>query len=130
MSLFVEQSFWIFLILTVIMGGGAAFMAGRSLASGWKPVGLLLAYMIPATAGVRFLHFALFEAQLFSLQYFLAHGLVLVGFALLGYRISVALRKVRYAGLEEQDLNPIAKVKRCFFLSNPVPLRNYAPKGQ
>jgi hypothetical protein len=104
MSLFVEQSFWIFLILTVIMGGGAAFMAGRSLASGWKPVGLLLAYMIPATAGVRFLHFALFEAQLFSLQYFLAHGLVLVGFALLGYRMTrVSQMVTQYPWLYERS---------------------------
>jgi hypothetical protein len=88
MSLFVEKSFWIFLILTVIMGGGAAFMAGRALALGWKPLGLLLAYMVPFIASVRFLHFALFQGQLSSLQYFISHGVILVGFALLGYRMT------------------------------------------
>ncbi len=31
MSLFIEdQTPWIFLIMTVILGGGAAFMAGRA----------------------------------------------------------------------------------------------------
>jgi hypothetical protein len=88
MSLFVEKSFWIFLILTVIMGGGAAFMAGRALALGWKPLGLLLAYMVPFIASVRFLHFALFQGQLSSPQYFISHGVILVGFALLGYRMT------------------------------------------
>ncbi len=88
MSLFVEQSPWVFLCLTLILGGGAAFMAGRALALGWKPLWMLVAYMIPFTAGVRFLHFALYEAQLSSLQYFITHGVLLAGFALLGYRLT------------------------------------------
>ena len=88
MGLFIENSPWVFLILTVIMGGGAAFMAGRSLAGGWKSVWLLLAYMVPFTAGIRFLHFALFQGQLTSLQYFITHGAILAGIALLGYRLT------------------------------------------
>ncbi len=84
----IEQNTWVFLFLTVVLGGGAAFMAGRSLAGGWKPIGLLLAYMIPFTAGLRFLHFALFQAQLTSLLYFITHGAILTGLALLGYRIT------------------------------------------
>ena len=75
-----------FFILTVIMGGGAAFMAGRALASGWKPIWLLLAYMIPFTAGLRFMQFALFENTLTSLSHFITHGIVLTAFALFGYR--------------------------------------------
>jgi hypothetical protein len=88
MSLFVEKSPWIFLVLTVIMGGGAAYMAGAGLAKGWKPIWLLVLYMLFFTAGVRFLHYALFESQLTSLQYFLSHGAIVLAFALLGYRIT------------------------------------------
>jgi hypothetical protein len=76
-----------FLILTVVMGGGAGFMAGRSLASGWRSIGRLLTYMIPFTVGVRFLHFALFEGHLTSLSHFIAHGAIVSGFAVLGYRM-------------------------------------------
>jgi hypothetical protein len=76
-----------FLVLTVIMGGGAAFMAGRSLAGGWRGIGLLLAYMIPFTAAIRFLHFALFQGHLISLSHFLVHGAIVAGFAVLGYRM-------------------------------------------
>ena len=104
MSIFVEQNPWIFLLLTVVMGGGAAFMAGHSLAGGWKPMGLLLAYMLPFTAGVRFLHFALFEAQLTSLQYFLSHGFIIVAFALLGYRMTrVSQMVTQYPWLYERS---------------------------
>ena len=88
MSFFVEQSFGIFLILTVILGGGAAYLGGRSLAQGWKPLNLLVVYMLIFGAGIRFLHFALFQAQLTSLQYYISHTLVLLAFALLGYRIT------------------------------------------
>lgn len=84
----IEQNTWVFLFLTVILAGGAAYMAGRSLASGWQSISLLLAYMIPFTAALRFLHYALFQAQLTSLLYFISHGAILAGFALLGYRIT------------------------------------------
>jgi hypothetical protein len=104
LSLFVEQNFWIFMILTVIMGGGAAYMAGRSLALGWKPVALLLAYMIPFIAGVRFLHYALFGSQLTSLQYFISHGAILTAFALLGYRTTrVGQMVTQYPWLYERS---------------------------
>jgi hypothetical protein len=76
-----------FMILTIIMGGGAAFMAGRSLANGWRGIGRLLVYMIPFTVGIRFLHFALFQGQLASLSHFVLHGLIVSGFALIGYRM-------------------------------------------
>ncbi len=88
MSLFVEDSPWIFLFMTVIMGGGAAFQAGRSLASKWRPLWMAVVYMIPLGLALRFLHFALFEAYLLSIHYFLTDTLVLVAGVLLGYRLT------------------------------------------
>ena len=87
MSLFVEDGFGVFVLLTVIIGGGAAFMAGRSLAREWRPVGQLILFMIPLGAGVRFLHFALFQGTLTSPTYFITHTFILIGAALLGYRL-------------------------------------------
>jgi hypothetical protein len=91
MGLFVENTegwngFLQFLVLTVIMGGGAAFMAGQALASGWRSVARLIIYMLIFTAGLRFLHFALFQGTLTSPLYFLSHGLVVIAASLLGYR--------------------------------------------
>jgi hypothetical protein len=104
MSLFVESSFGIFLLLTVILGGGAAFMAGRALAKDWRPVSQLLIFMIPLGLGVRFLHFALFQQELFSLEYFISHTLILMGFALLGYRLKrVSQMITQYPWLYERS---------------------------
>ena len=88
MRLFIEDSPWIFLFMTVIMGGGAAFQAGRSLASKWRPLWMAVVYMIPLGLALRFLHFALFEAYLLSIHYFLTDTLVLVAGVLLGYRLT------------------------------------------
>ena len=87
MSLFVENSIGVFVLLTLVIGGGAAFMAGRSLAREWRPVGQLLLFMIPLGAGVRFLHFALYQETLFSAKYFISNTLILAASALLGYRL-------------------------------------------
>ena len=88
MSLFVEDSPWIFLIMTVIIGGGAAFLAGRGLASKWRPMWMAVAYMIPLGLALRFFHYALFDGELLSLHYFITDTLVLIAGALLGYRLT------------------------------------------
>ncbi len=85
---FIEDSPWIFLIMTVIIGGGAAFMSGRGLASKWRPVWMAVAYMIPMGLALRFFHYALFEGNLLSLRFFLTDTLVLVAATLLGYRLT------------------------------------------
>ena len=91
MSFVVEDSgILVFLILTVILGGGAAFLAGRSLARGWKSQVMLFVYMLIFTAGIRFLHFALFQDALSSLEHYISTGIVIMLFAFLGYRMTLA----------------------------------------
>ena len=51
MSLFVEDSPWIFLIMTVLIGGGAAYLAGRNLAGKWRPVWMAAAPFPPPCRG-------------------------------------------------------------------------------
>lgn len=75
------------LVFTVNLGGGAAFLAGRALAGGWRPVRNLVVNMLVFTAGLRFLDYALFGSNLFSLKYYLSHGLIILVAALLGYRL-------------------------------------------
>ena len=88
MGILWEDRFLIFLILTVILGGGAAFIAGRSLALGWKSLGLLTLYMLVLGAGLRFLHFALFKSELTSAHYYLTDTAILFVAAFLGYRLT------------------------------------------
>ena len=77
----------VFLALTVIIGGGAAFLAGRGLAKGWKPHWRLFFYMALLAAAVRFFHYALFDGDLLSLYYYLVTYSVLIAAASLGYRM-------------------------------------------
>ncbi len=104
MSLFTEGSIGVFFLLTVVLGGGAAFLAGRSLAKDWRSLNSLLLFMIPLGAGVRFLHFALFQHPLFSLSHFITTTLILMAFALLGYRLKrVSQMIIQYPWLYERS---------------------------
>jgi hypothetical protein len=94
MSLFVEDKLSIFLIMTVIIGGGAAFLTGRNLASRWRPIWMPAAYMILLGLALRFFHYALFEGDLRSVHYFITDTAVLVAAALLGYRLTMASQMV------------------------------------
>jgi hypothetical protein len=82
-----ESGFRVFFFLTVVLGGGAAYLAGRSLAHKWRPLWQAIAYMLLLGVAVRFFHYALFGATLLSLYYYLIDTLVLIGAAYLGYRI-------------------------------------------
>ena len=103
MSLFVEDNPWVFVFMTVIIGGGAAFLAGRALAGKWRPMWMPVVYMLPLGLALRFFHYALFEGQLLSLHYFITDTGVLIAATLLGYRLTqVALMVSQYPWLHER----------------------------
>ena len=52
---------WTFLALTLVIGGAGAFVTGHAMAQTWRGRWKAVAYMIPLTAAVRFLHYALFD---------------------------------------------------------------------
>jgi hypothetical protein len=93
-SSFVEDTLSVFLIMTVMIGGGAAFLAGRNLASRWRPAWMPVAFMIPLGLALRFFHYALFNGELLSLHYFITDTAVLVWATLLGYRLTMARQMV------------------------------------
>jgi hypothetical protein len=87
MSWLSDDSLRVFLVLTVIIGGGAAFLAGRGLARSWKPFSRIFFYMAMLAAAVRFFHYALFDGDLLSLYYYSVTYVVLVAAATLGFRV-------------------------------------------
>lgn len=76
----------VFLVLTVILGGSAAFLSGRGLARSWKPFVRVFLYMALLAFAVRFFHYALFNGKLDSLYYYLVTYAILLLAAILGYR--------------------------------------------
>ena len=63
-----EWSVGVFLLVSVCMGGGAAWLAGRAIAATWRPWWHIALYMALLSIAVRFLHFALFESKFLSLH--------------------------------------------------------------
>jgi hypothetical protein len=90
MGVVYETSLGVFLLVTVCLGGGAAYAAGRAVALTWKPLGHMVTYSVLLAAAARFIHFALFGGTLLSLQYFIADIVVLLIFAGLGFRLTRA----------------------------------------
>jgi hypothetical protein len=82
-----DDGFRVFLVLTVIIGGGAAFLAGRGLARSWKPYWRVLFYIVLLAGAVRFFHYALFEGNILSLYYYFVTYAVLLVAASLGFRM-------------------------------------------
>ena len=98
--LYEENSVFVFLILTVIIGGGAAWLTGRATALGWKSFWRLVFFMLLLGAALRFFHFALFNGTLLSLHYYLADTAVLIAMAAMGFQVTRTNQMVtRYSWL-------------------------------
>ena len=106
MGVIYEKSLWAFLFITVIAGGGAAYMVGRAAAKGWNPFWQAALQVMALAAAIRFLHWGLFvgatfeswrEAQgtLLSAHYYLTDALILLMFAALGFRRQRTLQMAR-----------------------------------
>lgn len=81
-----EPSIWYFLLVTCVMGGWAAWMTGRALASTWRSTLQLFGYLLILGAAVRFIHFALFDGTLLTAHYYLVDTVVVQIVGALGYR--------------------------------------------
>src|ERR1700738_5409884 len=82
-----EQSLGVMLLVSVLMGGGAAWLAGRAIAATWRPWWHIALYMLPLALAVRFLHYALFDAAFLSLHYYAIDYVVCLAFGLIGFRL-------------------------------------------
>jgi hypothetical protein len=85
-----EDSFGVFLLVSILLGGGAAWLAGRAIAATWRPWWQVAFYMLILGLAVRFLHLALFNATLLSLHYYLVDTVVCLAFGFLGFRTARA----------------------------------------
>ncbi|MFZ1814760.1 MAG: DUF6867 family protein [Rhizobiaceae bacterium] len=84
--LYEEANVWQFLFITVLLGGTAAWLTGKACAETWRKLGTLLVYILLLGAGVRFVHHALFEGTMFSLQYYAVDTVILLVLGFLGFQ--------------------------------------------
>jgi hypothetical protein len=88
----------VFILVTVIIGGGAAFLTGRAIASTWRPWWQVAIYALVLAAVVRFFHMALFQGELLSLPLYLVDVLVCLVFGFWGYRTTRARQMAQQYG--------------------------------
>lgn len=84
----------VFIGLTLILFGGAAYMMGQAISVTWRPVAHVIAYGALLGAADRFLIFALFDGELTSLSGYLIDTAVITAIGLLAFRITRVGRMV------------------------------------
>jgi hypothetical protein len=91
------------LFITGLLGGGAAWLAGRAIAQTWRPFWHVVGYMTLLGGAVRFIHYALFQGTLLSLPAYLADTLYLIAVASLAFRVTRTTQMVtQYRWLYER----------------------------
>lgn len=102
--LYEEDSLGVFLLVTIVLGGGAAALAGRAVAMTWRPWWQVVVYMLMLGAAVRFIHFALFDGTLLSIHYYAVDSLVCMAFGFTGFQAARARRMViQYPWINDSD---------------------------
>jgi len=86
-----EKSIWVFLLVTVVIGGWTAWRTGKGIATSWgEIVPHVLIYTLLLGVGIRFIHHALYAGTMFSPQYYVVDTIVLLIFSTLGFRYTRA----------------------------------------
>ena len=101
-----EVSLFEFVRVTVILGGGAAWLTGRATARAWSPWWQLVFYVALLTIALRFIHFSLFEGTFFlppsdfpiALYYSGVDFVVLMVAAALGRQVTRSRQMARQYG--------------------------------
>jgi hypothetical protein len=106
--LYEEQSGWLFVLVTIVLGGLGAWMTGRACAQTWRPYPILAFYLVILAAAVRFIHMALFEGTLLSLHYFTVDLIVVQVIGALGYRYTRVQQMVSKYGWLFQASGPFS----------------------
>jgi hypothetical protein len=83
--LYEEPTFMKFLFVTVIIGGGMAWMMGKGAAESWRTVRDVVLYSLLLGIAVRFIHHALFNGTMFVVQYYVVDTIILMALAVLGF---------------------------------------------
>ena len=97
----------VFVGITVVLLGFAAWMTGQAMANTWRPLWQVVPYSLLLCFADRFLTWGLFEPErievLWLVSGYLIDTAVLMGFALLAYRLTKVRKMVsQYPWIYEQ----------------------------
>jgi hypothetical protein len=78
----------VFIGVTIVIFGGAAFMMGQALGATWRPLWQVIVYALLLAVACRFFHNALFSGDMVSLHAYVVDAAALIAIALLAFRIT------------------------------------------
>ncbi len=103
MGILYENSLGVLIFVTLIMGGGGAYLTGRAIALTWRPMWALVWFTFLMTLFIRFIHFSLFEGTLLTLHYLIVDFVILLAIAYAAQRITRANQMVyQYSWMYEK----------------------------
>ena len=102
-----EGSFGVFVLVSIVLGGGAAWLAGRAVAATWRPWWQVLVYALILGLAARFIHFSLFNGTLLSLHYYLVDSAVCMAFGFLGFRAARAVQMAEHYHWINEPAGPL-----------------------
>jgi hypothetical protein len=94
-SLYAGESVAPILLVTGLLGCGAAWLSGRALARVWRPAWQVVVAALFLGAAARFIHFALFQGELRSAASFCCDTSVFLIVGLVAWRATRAGQMVR-----------------------------------
>jgi hypothetical protein len=83
------------LLVTFVLGGGAAALSGRAIARAWRSQWPVVVAALLLGCAARFFHFALFDGELLSLGSYCCDTIVFLVFGLIAWRTTWAAQMVR-----------------------------------
>jgi hypothetical protein len=109
METILGTSVWVFIGMTLILSGGAAFLMGNALAETWRPWWQNVAYGALLAVGTQFMTFALFHGAFIveslvssegkplaqAVISYLVNAAVLIAISLAAYRLTLSRKMVR-----------------------------------
>ena len=117
-----ERSLGVFVLISIVLGGSGAWLAGRAIARTWRPWWHVALYMLPLAVAVRFIHFALFGAIFLTPHYYLVDLGVCLAFGLLGFRLTRVRQMITHYfwlndragpfGWRQRDLPPTSETSK------------------
>jgi len=94
-SLYAGESIVPIILVTGVLGGGAAALSGRAIAGAWRPQWQVAVTALVLAAAARFFHFALFGGDLLSLASYCCDALIFLVVGLIAWRVTRARQMVR-----------------------------------
>jgi hypothetical protein len=101
-------SLYVFIGVTVALGGGAAWLMGQMLGASWRPLWQVMVYSLLLGVTARFLIYALFDGTLLSPSGFVIDVAVVTAIGLISFRVARVRVMIRQYPWLYERLGPFA----------------------